>query len=100
VKDPDNNLGEAGHSGEPGSTSLSLLAGLRARDAEAWQRLVYLYGPLVERWCRRRGLQPRNCEDVVQQVFLTVAAKVSEFRREQKGDTFRGWLWTITRHKI
>lgn len=82
------------------STSLSLLEGLKARDQVAWQRLTYLYYPLVYGWCRRRGLQARDAEDVVQEVFLTVARKIQDFRREREGDTFRGWLWTIARHKL
>jgi RNA polymerase sigma-70 factor (ECF subfamily) len=55
---------------------------------------------LVYQWCRWRGLQPSDAEDVTQDVFLTVAAKVGTFRRERPGDTFRGWLWAITRNKL
>jgi RNA polymerase sigma-70 factor (ECF subfamily) len=84
----------------PSLTSLSLLEAVRARDPEAWQRLAPLYGPLVYGWCRRQGLQAGDAEDVVQDVFLTVAARVADFRREREGDTFRGWLWTVMRHKI
>jgi RNA polymerase sigma-70 factor (ECF subfamily) len=84
----------------PGSTSSGLIHGVKERDPEAWHRLAQLYGPLVYQWCRWRGLQPSDAEDVTQEVFLTVAAKVAAFRRERPGDTFRGWLWTITRHKL
>ncbi len=34
------------------STSTSLLRRVKARDPDAWQRLVNLYGPLVYRWAR------------------------------------------------
>jgi RNA polymerase sigma-70 factor (ECF subfamily) len=54
----------------------------------------------VYHWCRRQGLQASDAEDVMQEVLLTVAAKVASFRREYPQDTFRGWLWTITRHKL
>jgi RNA polymerase sigma-70 factor (ECF subfamily) len=37
---------------------------------------------------------------VLQEVFLRVAARIGDFRRDQEGDTFRGWLWVITRHKL
>jgi hypothetical protein len=33
----------------PNVTSVSLLERIRARDAQAWQHLVTLYGPLVLR---------------------------------------------------
>jgi RNA polymerase sigma-70 factor (ECF subfamily) len=80
--------------------SPSLLQGVKAQDPEAWRLLAELYGPLVFSWCRARGLQPADAEDVLQEVFLTVAARVGDFRREREGDTFRGWLSVITRNKI
>src|SRR5262245_18002651 len=36
----------------------------------------------------------------MQEVLLTVAIKVVSFRRERPEDTFRGWLWAITRNKL
>src|SRR5690349_18372378 len=49
---------------------------------------------------RLRREQPEDAADVAQEVFRTVAARIQDFRRDRPGDTFRGWLWTITRHKI
>jgi len=100
VNDPNKITGSEAKPAEPGTTSLSLVEEVRARDPEAWRRLAYLYGPLVYSWCRHQGLPGQDAEDVVQEVFLTVFARVSDFRREREGDTFRGWLWTIARHKI
>jgi RNA polymerase sigma-70 factor (ECF subfamily) len=59
-----------------------------------------LYAPLVYYWCRRQGLQSSDAEDVMQEVFRTVAARVGEFRREPGVSSFRGWLRTITRNKL
>src|SRR5262245_12114895 len=84
----------------PGVTSLTLLERVRAADPEAWRRLVELYGPVVQRWCRRAGLQESDTADVMQEVFRSVAVRVSQFRREQARDSFRAWLWTITRNKV
>jgi RNA polymerase sigma-70 factor (ECF subfamily) len=100
VKDPSNIPGSTAGSGATPSTSPSLLDGLRQRDPDAWRCLALLYGPLVYRWCRVKGLREPDCEDVVQEVLLTVVNRVADFRREQEGGTFRGWLWTITRHKL
>jgi RNA polymerase sigma-70 factor (ECF subfamily) len=83
-----------------GSTSHSLLVRLKAEDAEAWNRLVALYAPLVYHWCRKLGLAERDVADVLQDVFQSVAANIGGFRRDRPGDTFRGWLRTITRHKV
>jgi RNA polymerase sigma-70 factor (ECF subfamily) len=62
--------------------------------------LVALYAPLVYHWCRRLGLAERDLADVLQEVFQSVAANLGTFRRDRPGDTFRGWLRTITRHKV
>jgi len=82
------------------ATSRSLLAGARARDAVAWERMVTLYAPLVLHWCRQWGLSPDDAADVFQDVFQSVAAHIGGFRREKDGDTFRGWLRAITRNKV
>lgn len=82
------------------SASSSLLSGLRAHAPDAWRRMATLYTPLIFRWCLRAGIQTHPAEDVVQEVFRTVAARVGDFSREQPGSTFRGWLWTVTRYKL
>jgi hypothetical protein len=43
-----------------------LLERARAADAEAWDRIVGLYGPLVFHWCRRWDLQEQDTTDVFQ----------------------------------
>ena len=85
--------------GQP-ATSLSLLERARSRDERAWEQLVDLYTPLVYAWCRRAGLQPADAKDVGQEVFRAVARKLADFRHDREGDTFRGWLRTITRNKL
>jgi RNA polymerase sigma-70 factor (ECF subfamily) len=82
------------------ATSLSLLRRLKANDAAAWDRLVILYAPLVYYWCRRLNLPDQDAPDVFQDVFQSVAARIDVFRKEQPGDTFRGWLRTITQNKV
>ena len=94
-----------GSSVDPGeersaSVAPSLLLRLRTQDGEAWQRLTVLFGPLVYSWCRREGLQPEDAADVQQEVFRAVARSIQQFQRARQGDTFRGWLWTITRNKL
>jgi RNA polymerase sigma-70 factor (ECF subfamily) len=82
------------------ATSRSLLARVQADEAEAWQRLVHLYAPLVLQWCQRGGLQDHDAADVFQDVFHAVAAHVGSFRKEHPADTFRGWLHRITQNKL
>lgn len=82
------------------STSLGLLQGLQANEQLAWQRLVELYSPLLDHWCRLAGLQEADAADVRQEVFLAVSRKIGDFRREPAAGSFRGWLRAITRNKI
>jgi RNA polymerase sigma-70 factor (ECF subfamily) len=81
-------------------TSLSLLHRARCRDQEAWNRLYYLYRPLVLYWCSRRGVLHGDADDAVQEVFRVVARSLDRFRRDRPGDTFRGWLHGITHNVI
>ena len=76
------------------------MARARECDSIAWDRLVDLYAPLVLYWCRRGSLRDEDSADVFQEVFQAVAAHLGGFRKERSGDTFRGWLRTITRNKI
>lgn len=81
-------------------TSLTLLERARGADAAAWHRLVDLYGPLVHHWCRRAGLRGSDAADVGQEVFTRVWHALDRFRRDRPGDSFRGWLRTITRRSV
>jgi RNA polymerase sigma-70 factor (ECF subfamily) len=82
------------------STSPSLLVRAQGNQPGAWEQLVELYAPLVYHWCRRGGLGPDDSADVFQEVFRAVAEHLGAFRRDRAGDTFRGWLRTITRNKV
>lgn len=81
-------------------TSLTLLGRLRGDEPDAWSRLVFLYAPLVRGWAARRGVVGADAEDVEQEVFRAVAGGLAAFRRDRPGDTFRGWLFGVTRHAL
>jgi RNA polymerase sigma-70 factor (ECF subfamily) len=82
------------------STHRSLLQRARGHDPAAWERMLALYGPLVLGWCRGWGLRDEDAADVFQEVFQAVAAHLAGFHRDRAGDSFRGWLRTITRNKV
>jgi RNA polymerase sigma-70 factor (ECF subfamily) len=81
-------------------TSLSLLQRIRNGDASGWRRVVELYTPLVCHWCKRWGVDGADADDIVQEVFHAASAGIAGFQRDRQGDTFRGWLRGITRHKV
>jgi RNA polymerase sigma-70 factor (ECF subfamily) len=89
-----------GATAPPGGTSLTLLQRLRTNEADAWREMVYLYTPLVYRWCAGLGVRGADADDVSQEVFRAAAAGLAGFRRERSGDTFRGWLRGITRNMV
>jgi RNA polymerase sigma-70 factor, ECF subfamily len=86
--------------GHSPSTSMTLLGMANAGDREAWDRIVFLYSPLVDRWCRARNLNPDIIQGIGQEVFLTLFRNLGRFRKDEPGQGFRPWLWTITKNKI
>ena len=68
----------------------------RQGGQEAWSRLHRAYRPLVCWWCARGGIPPQDVDDVAQDVFAALAKSLAVFEHE----SFRGFLWTITRNKI
>jgi RNA polymerase sigma-70 factor (ECF subfamily) len=83
-----------------GSTSSSLIRRVRDNDPDAWARLAKLYGPLAFGWCKQAGLQSADIADIVQNVFTSVYKNIGRFRNDSPTDSFRGWLWTITRNEV
>lgn len=84
----------------PTVTSTSLLDRIRCLDGDAWGRFVMLYGPLVYDACRRFRVQPADADDIVQEVLQSVSRAIGGFKKEQPGDTFRGWLYRIVQNKV
>ena len=88
------------HHSQNGSTSHSLVRRAQRADRAAWETLTRLYSPVVYGWARQAGLQPDDASDVMQNVFHTLTASLSQFQRRNESDSFRGWLYTITKNKI
>ncbi|GAB4143894.1 MAG: sigma-70 family RNA polymerase sigma factor [Planctomycetaceae bacterium] len=82
------------------TTDRSLVIRLRDRREDAWNEMVHIYYPLVYSWCQRGGIRHDDIPDIIQDVFQAVARNLNNFRHEKPGDTFRGWLRGITRHKL
>lgn len=86
-----------GHS----TTHATLLARLAdASDTQAWRDFAERYRELIYNFARRRGLQPEDCEDVLQDVMLQLAKTLPEFKYDPAKGRFRSYLKTITLHTI
>ena len=97
---PDRQSNSESDSRLSGSTSRSLITRIKKKDRDAWDRLVHLYAPLIRYWCRTQGVSDQNLPDVFQDVFLSVASSIANYRKDSQLGTFRGWLRTITHHRV
>ena len=82
------------------STSLTLLELATMGNREAWEKIVYLYSPLVDGWCRMRFLSEDEIAEIGQDVFLKLFKKLGKFTKDEPEHGFRKWLWILTRNTI
>ena len=84
---------------EDGSTSLTLLERAKRNEATAWDRLVFLYAPVVYLRCRKHWrFSASDSDQIGQEVFLAIARNLSNFERQRSG-SFRKWMRTIVDNK-
>jgi RNA polymerase sigma factor (sigma-70 family) len=63
-----------------------------------WEGFVERYGPKIYGWCRQRGLQEADAQDVTQEVLTQLVQKLKTFRYDPHKGSFRAWLKTLTHH--
>ncbi|MHC4100428.1 MAG: RNA polymerase sigma factor [Planctomycetota bacterium] len=79
------------------TTHATLLGRLARRaDQEAWREFHERYGELIRCFARRYGLQPADCDDVVQDVLVALTASMESFRYDPAKGRFRSYLKTLT----
>lgn len=82
-------------------TSQSLIARVKNRaDEAAWTEFLGIYQPVVYRMAQRRGMQDADAQDVVQQVFTSIAKAIERWTPSDDRPPFRAWLTTIARNAI
>lgn len=75
------------------TTRGSLLARLSAgQDELAWQEFCGQYGDLIRRVAQRRGLQPADGDDILQDVLVRLTRAMPGFEYDQARGRFRGYL--------
>lgn len=81
------------------STSPTLLGRVQQNDPRAWQTLVDLYSDYIRALLLRNHCQADELDDLTQDVLVTLARKIPDFRPQEHKGAFRGWLKTIVRSK-
>jgi RNA polymerase sigma factor (sigma-70 family) len=95
------NLGEIWPKAGNPATRPSLLLRIRdSGDHEAWRQFVALYGPLVYRFARGRGLQDADAADVAQSVFHAISQEIRRWQYDPQRGRFRSWLLAVTRNQV
>lgn len=85
----------------PPETRASLILRLQnADDLAAWEEFDGIYGPVVYRVARRRGLQAADAENLVQEVLLAVAQSVSQWIERDDRGSFHAWLLRIAHNEV
>ncbi|MCG8403694.1 MAG: sigma-70 family RNA polymerase sigma factor [Phycisphaerales bacterium] len=82
-------------------TRPSLLAQLAENsDQLGWREFFQRYAPAVFRVARHRGLTNEDADDVVQQVMISIARHMKDFRYDRDRGYFRQWVRRIANNFI
>ena len=83
------------------ATSASLLLRIRnVDDSDSWRRFEAVYAPVIRSYCRRRGFQSTDIDDIAQDVMTAVAGAIKNFEYQPEKGKFRSWLATVTANKL
>ena len=82
------------------ATRQSLLGRLGGDD-DAWPEFLLIYQRAIRSYCRRRGLQEADAEDVTQEVLAAVHRRLDRAWEPDPGvGRFRGWLQRVTCNRV
>jgi RNA polymerase sigma factor (sigma-70 family) len=83
--------------GDSHQTHASLLRDL-TEHPDRWQEFVNLYGPLITRYLRRKGVPDGDAEDLCQDVLAILVRRIPRWNYDPSRGRFRGYVKTIVAH--
>lgn len=82
------------------TTRVSLILRLRdLQNATAWGEFDALYGPLVYRYARAKGLSRDDAEEVRSQIMTAVVKQIGSFEYDRAKGGFKNWLRRLVHNK-
>jgi RNA polymerase sigma-70 factor (ECF subfamily) len=83
------------------STRATLLVRIKnARDSVAWGEFFELYGPLLYRYARARGLAREDAEDVRAKCYESIIQSIGKFEYDKAKGGFKAWLRTMVNRRV
>lgn len=83
------------------TTRPSLLIRIRdPKDGEAWTKFYELYGPLLYRYARSRGLSHEDAEDVRSTCYEAIVKQIASFEYDKARGGFKAWLRTLVNRRV
>lgn len=64
-------------------------------DVDAWSEFCNRYGELIRGFAARRGLQPADCDDILQDVLISLRQSMQGFTYDPAKGKFRAYLKTV-----
>lgn len=82
-------------------TRPSLLIRVRDQeDRDAWDEFSEIYRPVIVRMARFKGMQPADCEDLAQQVLLSISKTIHNWQPDPGRAKFSTWVKRIAHNAI
>jgi len=79
-------------------TRVSVIVGVCQKDPERWREFDSIYRPMLFAFLRKRGLNESDANDVVQEIFVKLLAKIHTYDREKF--KFRSWLFSVAHNTL
>jgi len=76
----------------------SVILGVCQQDPERWREFDSIYRPMLLAFLRNQGLQEFEANDVVQDIFVKLLAKIQTYDRERC--RFRTWLFEVAHNTL